>query len=52
MWCKPMWECDKTVREDLKECGIRPHSWLQFDGTRFIKHVASNILSNEKKPIF
>jgi hypothetical protein len=55
MWCimkKPMWECDKTVREDLTECGIRPHSWLQLDGTRFIKHVASNILSDEKKSIF
>jgi len=40
------------VYEDLKECGIQSHLWLQHDVGKIIKHVTSYVLSNEKKDRF
>jgi hypothetical protein len=41
-----------SVYEDLKECGIRSHLWLQHVVGKIIKHVASYVVSNEKKDRF
>ncbi len=38
-----------VVCEDLKECGIQPHLWLQANGVGFIKPTASYVLSDEEK---
>jgi hypothetical protein len=41
-----------SIYEDLKECGIRSHLWLQHVVEKIIKHVASYMVSNEKKDRF
>jgi hypothetical protein len=42
------------VWEDLKECNIWPHLWLQVGvvDCRFIKLIASHVLTNEEKKMF
>jgi hypothetical protein len=41
-----------TVREDLKECGIQPHLWLQEVVGRMIKPIGSFVLAKEEKDKF
>ncbi len=40
------------VYEDLKECGIQSHLWLQHVVGKIIKHLASYVMSNEEKNRF
>jgi hypothetical protein len=58
-----LWKCDENhiwdenivaIWEDLKECNIRPHLWLQASVVDhgFIKPVASYVLKNEEKERF
>ncbi len=41
-----------AIREDLKECGIRPHLWLQEVASRMIKPIGSFVLAKEEKDMF
>jgi len=41
-----------AIREDLKDCGMQSHLWLQATLSGFIKPIASYDLSNEKIYIF
>lgn len=41
-----------SIYEDLKECGIQSHLWLQHVVGKIIKHVASYVVSDEKKDGF
>jgi len=56
MWWKPYlgWSTQITLWEDLKECNIRPHLWLQARVVDHgsIKQVASYVLKNEEKERF
>jgi hypothetical protein len=56
MWWKPYlgWSTQIALWEDLKECNIRPHLWLQAHVVDhgFIKQVASYVLKNEEKERF
>jgi hypothetical protein len=62
MHCKNLYEVlmktifgikDTTfVYEDLKECGIQSHLWLQHVVGKIIKHLASYVMSDEEKNRF
>jgi hypothetical protein len=41
-----------VVREDLKECGIQPHLWIQNVDGWLVKHVASFVLLDHDKDKF
>lgn len=51
---KTIWGAKDSMaaQEDLKECGILPHLWLQPITGGFVKLVASYVLSNEEKDRF
>ncbi len=41
-----------TVQEDLKDCGMWPHLWLQKVASWFIKPTATHVLTYEEKERF
>ncbi len=41
-----------AIQEDLKDCGIWPHLWLQEVASWFIKPVATHVLTYEEKERF
>ncbi len=38
-----------TIQEDMEQCGIQPHLWLQANGVGFIKPIVPYVLTNEGK---
>ncbi len=40
------------IKEDLKDCSIRNHLWLQVTSNGFIKPIAFYVLLDEGKKIF
>jgi hypothetical protein len=49
---KKYWHKDYVAIQDFKECGIRPHLWIQNINGWLVKLVASFVLSNRDKNKF